>query len=100
MALADATSLAYLIGYVIAALAACWIFRDAKRRGVRGAVVWGIFTFLFLIIALPLYLLWGRKRVKPSQPVSATTRRFCVECGKESPPDVRFCTNCGKELLS
>ena len=58
----------FLFGGVILALATFWVYRDAKSRGDSGAIGWGLFTFFFLIIGLPLYL-WSRKpRPKSTQP--------------------------------
>jgi uncharacterized membrane protein len=99
MTLAVGGAVTTLLGFVIVALAAYWVYRDAKTKGVSDPAGWGILTFLLFIIAFPLYLLWGRKRVtsKSQSVVTTTAKRFCVECGMELPADVRFCTGCGKE---
>ena len=33
-----------------------WVYKDAETRGMNG-ILWGILTFLFCIIALPVYLI-------------------------------------------
>ena len=45
-----------LIGLLIAAAIAFWVYKDANERGMSG-VLWGILVFFFCIIALPIYLL-------------------------------------------
>lgn len=45
-----------IIGIIIAAAIAFWVYRDAESRGMSG-IGWGIFTFLLCIIALPVYLI-------------------------------------------
>jgi len=45
-----------IIGILIAAAIAFWVYRDAESRGMSG-IGWGIFTFLLCIIALPVDLI-------------------------------------------
>jgi hypothetical protein len=45
-----------IIGIIVAAAIGFWVYRDAETRGMNG-VLWGILTFLFCIIALPVYLI-------------------------------------------
>ena len=45
-----------IIGIIIAAAIAFWVYKDAESRGMSG-IGWGIFTFLLCIIALPVYLI-------------------------------------------
>ena len=54
----------FAIAVVGAALLAMAIFRHADRHGSRHATAWGLFTFLFALAAIPLYLLcyWAAKR--------------------------------------
>jgi len=46
----------YLIGYVIAALIAYWVYKDAGKRGMN-ALGWAIGTFVVCVIVFPLYLI-------------------------------------------
>ncbi len=48
----------------ISAALAMLIFRHADRRGNRHATAWGIFTFLAVTIAIPIYFIryWLRTR--------------------------------------
>ena len=50
-----------LIGLLIAAAIAYWVYQDAESRGMNG-ILWGIFTFLLCIIALPVYLIVRKPR--------------------------------------
>jgi hypothetical protein len=54
----------FLIVVVIAAALATLVFRHAHRRGDNHATAWGVFTFLFAALAIPLYVLncWLARR--------------------------------------
>jgi hypothetical protein len=54
----------FLIAVVLAAGLAMLLFRHADKHGSRHATAWGIFTFLAVAIAIPLYFLnyWLRAR--------------------------------------
>jgi len=45
-----------LLGIILGGLGAYWVATDAKKRGMN-PVGWAIFTFFFLILGLPLYLI-------------------------------------------
>ena len=45
-----------VIGLIIAAAIAFWVYKDASSRGMN-AILWAILCFLFCIIALPVYLI-------------------------------------------
>lgn len=45
-----------LIGVIIAAAIAFWVYKDAETRGMNG-ILWGILTFLLCIVFLPVYLI-------------------------------------------
>ncbi|WP_425060380.1 hypothetical protein SCACP_10740 [Sporomusa carbonis] len=107
-------------GLLIAAIAAYWVYNDARGRGHdRGtALMWSIGTLAALIIFLPLYLLLGRKPpMKPRRnddfidveavPVDEVMK--CPMCGGKIKEDYKACpycsftlkpkcTACGKEL--
>lgn len=44
-----------MIGLITAVIVGIIIGKDAKKRGMN-AWGWGIFTFAFMIIAVPIYL--------------------------------------------
>jgi 4-amino-4-deoxy-L-arabinose transferase-like glycosyltransferase len=44
------------IGFFIAGIVACFIYNDAKARGMNAAG-WAIGTLCFTMVALPLYLI-------------------------------------------
>ena len=54
------------IGLIIAALVGVFIGKDAAKRGMN-AWGWGIFTFLIMIIALPIYFI-TRKPIQDEAP--------------------------------
>jgi len=45
-----------LVVYGIVVAVAVWIYRDAKARGSRYAVVWGVATLVFAIVPVLLYM--------------------------------------------
>lgn len=51
-----------LVGVVIAAVIGYLVAKDANSRGMNG-LVWGICTFLFCIVALPLYLIMRKPKI-------------------------------------
>lgn len=57
----DGFGMYQLIGLIIAAAIAYWVYQDAESRGMSG-LLWGILTFLFCIIALPVYLIVRKPR--------------------------------------
>lgn len=46
----------FLVGFVIAAVAGAAVFLHADRHGSRHPTAWASAVFLFLAIALPVYL--------------------------------------------
>lgn len=58
----------FLISIVVGAVAGYWVYTDAKKRPMN-AVGWGILTFLFCIVGLPLYLILRKPEgVAPGTP--------------------------------
>lgn len=47
----------FLAAWAIAAVAAAGVFTHADKRGSRHATAWGVCVFLFLAIALPVYVI-------------------------------------------
>ncbi len=54
-----------IIGLIIAAAIAFWVYKDAESRGMSG-IGWALFTFLLCIIALPVYLIVRKPKVDAS----------------------------------
>ncbi|OYR69193.1 hypothetical protein DJ71_21220 [Halorubrum sp. E3] len=50
-----------LVIYGVSAAAAVWIYRDARARGSRYAVVWALSTLLFTIVPVLAYLYLHRE---------------------------------------
>lgn len=50
-----------IIGLIIAAAIAFWVYKDAESRGMN-AILWAILVFLFCIIALPVYLIMRKPK--------------------------------------
>ena len=44
-----------VIGLLIAAMVGFWVATDAQKHGMNQPVLWGIGTFLLLIVFLPAY---------------------------------------------
>lgn len=98
------------ISFLIAFIAAYWVYNDARGRGhdLGSALLWSIGTLAMLIIVLPLYLLLGRKpRMKSPQSgpdiidveatvVGETVR--CTMCGGKVKEDFKICPYCGYTL--
>ncbi|MBP2636266.1 MAG: hypothetical protein H6Q72_2173 [Firmicutes bacterium] len=108
------------VSLLIGALAAYWVYNDARGRGheLSSALLWAGGTMFALIIFLPLYLLLGRKpSLKPHRsqeiidieatPVEETIKcpmcsmrvkeefKLCPYCGFTLKP---ACSSCGKEM--
>ncbi|XVH32046.1 hypothetical protein ACNS7O_02365 [Haloferacaceae archaeon DSL9] len=49
-------SVYFLVIYGITFAVAVWVYRDARRRGTRGAILWAIGTFLLTVFVLFPYL--------------------------------------------
>jgi hypothetical protein len=66
MALEDLSFGEFLFVVALAAIASMAVFSHASRHGNRHATAWGVATFLFAALAVPLYFLnyWlrGRRR--------------------------------------
>lgn len=62
--LADVRPLDFLVAVAVAALLAMGVFAHANRHGNRHATAWGVVTFLFAGIAVPVYFIryWLSKR--------------------------------------
>jgi hypothetical protein len=95
-----------LIGLVIAAAIAFYVYQDAKKRGMN-AIGWAIGTFLLCIIFLPVYLIMRKPVIvggPPTPPytppgVTAAGARFCSSCGASVPAGTGFCPQCGTKVV-
>jgi hypothetical protein len=55
--LADLTPTQFVIAVALAALLATAVFAHASRHGSRHATAWGVATFLFAGIVVPVYFI-------------------------------------------
>ncbi|MGI6093368.1 MAG: double zinc ribbon domain-containing protein [Negativicutes bacterium] len=99
------------IGFIVAFLAAFWVYNDAKQRGhdIGTAILWSLGTLAMLVVFLPLYLLFGRKpQLKKNRQDSdiidveatVTTDSYltCTMCGKNVKDEFNVCPYCGFTL--
>jgi len=56
-----------LVIYGVVVAAAVWIYRDAKARGSRYAIVWALATLLFTIVPVLAYLYLHHPRRGPAR---------------------------------
>ena len=61
-AVAQLTTTQFLVAFLIAAGAGTAVFFDAEKRKVKHPSAWASFVFLFLIIGLPAYAIYVRRR--------------------------------------
>lgn len=96
------------ISLLIAAFAAYWVYNDSRRLGheMGTALMWSLGTLVFMIVFLPLYLIFGRKPAAPRRPaevvdVEATPveeTTCCTMCGAKVKEDFRTCPYCSHTL--
>ncbi|MBP2649282.1 MAG: hypothetical protein H6Q74_107 [Firmicutes bacterium] len=96
------------LGLAIAAIAAYWVYNDAKGRGhdTGSAAMWAVGTFAFLIVCLPLYLIFGRKPNLRKRDEDAfdiegcavEELMHCSMCGGKVKIDFKACPYCGHTL--
>jgi hypothetical protein len=60
------TSLQFLLGFLIAAGAGTAVFFHAERHKIKHPSAWASAVFLFLILALPLYILQANRVARRS----------------------------------
>ena len=81
----------YILGLITGIVSSVWVYRDARSKGVSGPTGWAVFCFLAWIIALPLYMLWGRKRVAtPAQPQPPPPRQHAPPPPRYAPPPPQY----------
>ena len=57
----DLSTAEFLVGFTIATTAGILVFLHADKNGSRHTTAWGISVFLFLAVALPVYLIHVRR---------------------------------------
>lgn len=93
-----------IIPSLIALLVGFWVFWDAKARGRPDskAILWGMGTFLMMLVVLPLWLFYFRgKEYSDSENrnfIGSISR--CSSCGGSFKfiPNAKYCPFCGKAL--
>jgi hypothetical protein len=60
------TSLQFLVGFLIAAGAGTAVFFHAERHKIEHPSLWASAVFLFLIVALPLYIIQAKRVARRS----------------------------------
>jgi hypothetical protein len=87
------------VWFIIGVLLCVWVYRDAERRGMNGAL-WLIITLIAGIIGLIIYLIVRKEppAPPPTPPSYLPVTRSCTNCGRGVPPDVKFCPHCGKPI--
>ena len=55
--LADLSPIQFAVAVAVAALLAMAVFAHASRHGSRHATAWGVATFLFAGVAVPVYVI-------------------------------------------
>lgn len=96
------------ISLIIAAFAAYWVYTDARRLGheTGTAMMWALGSFAFMIVFLPLYLLFGRKpkggrrreQVIDVEAVPAEETIYCPMCGSKVKEEFNTCPYCSHTL--
>lgn len=99
------------ISFIIAFIAAYWVYNDARGHGheLGTALLWSLGTLAAIIIFLPLYLLFGRKApMKNSRrrddfiDVDATVMdgevMHCPMCGGKVKEEFKVCPYCSYTL--
>lgn len=97
----------HTIAFLIGAIAAYWVYNDAKGRGhsTTTALLWALGTLAALIIFLPLYLIFGRKqpvrreeKTIDIEAIPVEERMCCPMCGSVVKEDFVVCPYCGHTL--
>ena len=86
-----------VVWFIVAILIAIWVYRDAEKRGMGGAL-WLIICLVGGIIGLIIYLIVRKDKVSAgTMPSGSPTTQYCKYCRAPLSPDSKFCPNCGKE---
>jgi len=82
------------IGLLFAAMLGAWVYSDAQTRRAPRPLWWGVGTFLFAIVALPMWL-WKRPPLPGSR---ASGPRRCPWCHDPIQPTAVSCMHCGRDV--
>jgi len=92
-----------VIGVVIAAGIAFWVYNDAQKWGYskNAAIGWSVGVFLLMIVFLPLYIVTEMRRARQQLELlkgsrrSAVTSTTCGYCSKAYYGNPNYCPHCG-----
>jgi len=82
--------------FVLGLLLCIWVYRDAQKRGMNGAL-WLIIVLIANIIGLIIYLVVREPETTKGTTQAYPTAQYCKYCGNPLPSDAKFCPKCGKE---
>jgi len=83
-----------LFYFIPIAIAAEWVYRDAKKNSTQSATMWSIIVLLFFLLGLLLYLLTGRDLHESNN----KSGHRCQGCGAGIGQEDEFCSSCGAEV--
>jgi RNA polymerase subunit RPABC4/transcription elongation factor Spt4 len=93
-----------LIALFIWVAVVVWVYRDAKERGMEGAL-WALLVFFTHLLGFIIYLLvrsghpvLARKEPGPPSAAPGPTGPACRSCGKPTEKDHLYCHACGDRL--
>jgi ABC-type transport system involved in multi-copper enzyme maturation permease subunit len=87
----------FIIAFFVVGLLLCiWVYRDAQKRGMNGAL-WLIIVLIANVIGLIIYLVVREPETTRRTIDPYSTVQYCKYCGNPLPSDARFCPKCGKE---
>ncbi len=91
-----------IVGFIIAAGVAYWVYNDAQKWGYtkNAAIGWSVGVFLLMIVCLPIYILTELKRARRQlEPAggsqSAAISTSCEHCSKLYYGTPNYCPHCG-----
>ncbi len=84
--------------FVIGLLLCIWVYRDAQKRGMNGAL-WLIIVLIANIIGLIIYLVVREPEKPYPSSVPSPSFQYCKYCGNPLSSDSKFCSKCGKEQI-
>lgn len=79
-----------------------WVYKDAEKRGMNGAL-WALLTFFLHLIGLLIFVIVRsehpvRADTGPAAGAPAGTPPVCPKCGKPVDRSHSFCPACGERL--